>query len=107
MIGVFAGQHMCDGRLSWDAALDELRRSWRLHHDLLAGPAGVLRPARDDHTELSRHDVEALGNAFAHDVQHSLAARADFVGDIDDLLDTRQVKGINPSTTLADYPGWF
>jgi len=38
---------------------------------------------------MSRRSEEIL----AHDVQHSLAARADLVGDVDNLLDTRQVRG--------------
>lgn len=91
-VGIFADQHMGDGRFGWDAALDESWWSRCLHHDLFTGPAGVFRPARDEHAELGRHDVEALGNVLAHDVQHSLAARADLVGDIDDLLDTLQVR---------------
>jgi len=93
MVGVFRYQHMRHRRLGRDAAFDEARRSRRLHHDLLASPAGIFWAARDDHTELGRHDVEALGNVLAHDVQHSLAARADLVRDVDDLLDARQVSG--------------
>ena len=93
VIGIFADQHMRHRRLGRDAALDEARRSRRLHHDLLASPAGVFRPARDDDAELGRHDVEALGTILAHHVQHSFAARATLVLDVYDLLDTRQMRG--------------
>lgn len=91
MVGVFADQNMRDGRFGGDTAFNEARRRGRLHHDLLAASAGVFGPARDDHAELGRHDVEALGTILAHDVQHSLAAAAGLVLDVDDLLDTRQV----------------
>lgn len=93
MVGILRHQHMGDGRFGRDAALDEARRSLRLHHDVLAAPAGVFRSAHDDDAELGRHDVEALGAILAHDVQHSFAARATLVLDVDDLLDTRQVRG--------------
>jgi hypothetical protein len=72
-----------------------------LNHDLFAAPAGIFRPARDHHVELRRHDDEALGDVFAHDVLHSTVARADLVGDVDDLSDTRQVRGQRPAVGAA------
>jgi len=93
VIGIFRHQHMRHRRFGRDATLDEARRCRRLHYDLLAGATGIFRPAHDDHAELSRHDVETLGNVLAHDVQHSLAARACLIRDVDDLLDPRQVGG--------------
>jgi hypothetical protein len=80
-------------RLGRDAALDEPRRRRSLNHDLLARPAGILRSARDEDAELGRHDVEAFGDILANDVQLAAAAGTVPVGDVDHLLDARQMRG--------------
>lgn len=57
MIGIFRDQHLGDRRLGRDPVLDQPSRGRSLHHDVLAGPAGIFRPAQHEHTELGRHDV--------------------------------------------------
>ena len=44
MIGVFGDEHVGDGRLGRQAALDQPRRRRRLDDDVLAGAAGVFGP---------------------------------------------------------------
>ena len=46
MISIFGYQNMGHRCLGRDAALDEPGGRGRLHHHLLAGPAGVFWPAR-------------------------------------------------------------
>ena len=93
VVGVFGDEDMGDGCLGGDAALDEPGGHWGLHHDLLAGPAGVFWPTGHDHAELGGDDVETLGDVLAHRMQLAPAARAGLVMDVDDLLDARQVRG--------------
>jgi hypothetical protein len=64
----------------------------RLHHNLLAGPAGVFRPADHDHAELGRHDVEAFSPILADSMQRAPAAGTSLVLDVDDLLNPRQMR---------------
>ena len=92
VIGIFGHQHLGDGRLGRQAALDQPRRRRRLHDTILAGPAGVFGPARDEHPELRRHDVEPLAHVLADPVQLALAAGAGLVVDVDDDLDPRQMR---------------
>ena len=91
MIGVFGDQHLGDRRLGRQAALDQPRRRRRLHHHVLASPAGVFGPAHDQHPELRRHDVEPLADVLADPMQRVAAARAGVVVDIDHHLDARQM----------------
>lgn len=93
MIGVLRHQHVRHRRLGRDTALNEARRRGRLDHDLLAGPAGILRPAGDEHAELSGDDVEAFGDVLAHGMERTTAAGAGLVLDVDDLFDPRQMGG--------------
>ncbi len=104
MVGELAHQHMGDGGLRRDAALDQPGGRRRLHHDLFAAAAGVLRPAGDDDAELRRHDVEALGAVLADHVHLASAAGAGLVGDVDDPLDARQV-GWQRAAVGAARPG--
>jgi hypothetical protein len=104
VIGVFRDEDMGDGRLGGDAAFDEPDWRPRLYHHLLAGPAGLFRPTRHDHAELGGDDIEAFGDMLAHRMQRALAARACFVLDVDDPLDTRQVCG-QRSAVGAPLPG--
>ena len=92
MVGIFADQHVGDGRLGRDAALDEPGGRRRLDHDLFAGPAGVFWTARHDHPELGRHEIEPLRDVLAHDVELPAAAGAGLVLDIDNLFDAGQVR---------------
>ena len=92
VIGVFGDQHLRDRRLGRQSALDQPRRRWRLHHHVLAGPAGVFGPADDQHAELRRHDVEPLARSSPIRCSALAAARAGLVFDIDHHLDARQVR---------------
>jgi hypothetical protein len=74
------------------AAFDQPRRSRRLNDHLLAGAAGVLRPAHHQHLELSRDDVQPLGDVLADPVQRAGAAGTGLVLDVDDLFDPGQVR---------------
>jgi hypothetical protein len=71
VVGIFRDQHLGDGRLGRHPALDQPRRRRRLHHHILAGPAGVFRSAHHEHPELRRHDVEPLGDILADPMQLS------------------------------------
>ena len=84
-----------DGRTTrhgWQAALDQpgLRRG--LHHALLAGPAGVLRPAGDQNAELGGDHIQPLADVLADPVKLALAAGTGGVVEIDERLDPRQVR---------------
>jgi hypothetical protein len=92
VIGIFGHEHLRDRRLGWQSALDQPRRCWRLHHHVLASPAGVSGPTNDKHPELSRHDVEPLTCILADPMQRVAAARAGMVIDIDHHLDARQMR---------------
>ena len=92
VVGIFGHEHLGDGGVGRQPALDQPRRRRRLHHHLLAGAAGVFGPAHHQDPELGRHDVEALGDVLADAVQGAGAARAGRALDIDDGLDPRQVR---------------
>ena len=92
MIGVFGDQHVGDGRLGRQAALDQPRRRRRLDDDVLAGAAGVFGPAHHQHPELRGNDVELFAHVLADPVQRAPAARAGLVLDVDDRLDARQMR---------------
>ena len=106
VIGVFGDQHLGDRRLGRQAALDQPRRRGRLHHDVLASPAGVFGPAHDQHPELRRHDVEALAHVLADPMQRAPAAGAGMIVDIDHHLDARQMcrqrSAVHPALGGAD-----
>ena len=72
MIGVFGDENLRDRRLGRQSALDQPRRRRRLHHPVLASPAGVFGPADDEHAELRRHDVEPLAPVLADPMQRAL-----------------------------------
>ena len=93
VIGIFGDQHLRDRRLGRQSALDQSRRRGRLHHHVLAGPAGILGPANDQDPELRRHDVEPLARILADPMQRVAAARTGMVVDVDHHLDARQVRG--------------
>ena len=92
VIGVLGDQHLRDRRLGRQSALDQPRRRGRLHHHVLAGPAGIFGPAHDQHAELRRHDVEPLAAILADPMQRVAAARAGVVLDVDHHLDARQMR---------------
>lgn len=91
MVGIFGDEHLGDGRFRRQPALDQARRRGRLHHHILAGAAGILRTAHDQHPELGRHQIEALGHILADAMQDARAAGADLALHVDDALDPRQV----------------
>ena len=98
VIGVLGHHDVGDQRLGRQAALDQPRRRRRLDDAgdvigarLLARPAGVLRPPRDDHAHLGRNLVEPLRRVLADDVQLAAAARAHLALGLDHDLLVRQM----------------
>lgn len=91
VVSVFRDQDLGDRCLGRHAALDQPRRCCRLHDRALASPTGVFRTAGHENTELRRDDIETLAHIFANAMKCATAARAGFIGDIDDGLDPRQV----------------
>ena len=69
MVGELRYQHLGDGRLGGQPALDQAH--WRrcLHDHVRASAAGVFGPAHDQHPELRRHDVQALRDVLADGMQ--------------------------------------
>ncbi len=60
------GHHdLRDERFSRQAAGHDMFRSMSLDHRPGATPASVFRTAGDDHTELSRYDVQSFGDILA------------------------------------------
>ena len=64
VVRVFADEHMGDGRFRRQATLDQPRRGRRLQDGFFASPARIFGTARDQHPELSRHDVEPLAHVL-------------------------------------------
>ena len=91
-IGVLGHQHVREQGFGRHPARDRPFGSRRLHHRLLAGPAGVAGAPDHLHPQLGRHDVEHLLPALADDVQGPAAAGAALVLDIEQQLDPRQVR---------------
>ena len=91
VVGVFADEHMRDHGFGRQPSGDQPGRSRRLHDALGAAPAGVSRPAGDEHPELRRDDVEPLGDVLPDPMQPAAAARAVEALRLDDPLDPRQV----------------
>jgi hypothetical protein len=91
MVGVFGHEHLGDGAVRGQPALNQSGRRGGLHHPILTGAAGVLRAADDHNPDLGRHDVEALGHILADAVQGAGAARADRARDVYEGLNPRQV----------------
>jgi len=74
VIGVLRHQHLGDQRFGRDTAFDDPRRCRSLDHRTLARAATVAGPARDQHAERSRHDIEPLGDIFTDLVERAAAA---------------------------------
>src|SRR3954453_6867144 len=91
MVGVFGHEHLCDGGVRWQPALDQTRWYRRLKDDVLAGAAGVFGPTNDQNAELRRHDVEALGDVLTDPVERARTAWAGPALHVDDALDPRQM----------------
>ena len=83
---------MREQRLGRHPAGDRPLRRRRLHHRLLAGPAGVARAADHLHPQHGGDDVEHLARVLADDVQGPAAAGAALVLEVDQDLDPRQVR---------------
>ena len=93
MPGVFGDQHGGDHRLGRKPALDQPLGGRRLHHRLLAGPAGEFGTVRHDRPELRRDHVEPLGGFLADHVHGRAAARAGRVLGLDRHMHARQMGG--------------
>ena len=93
MPGVFGDQHGGDHRLGRQPALDQPFRRRRLHHRLLAGPAGIFGTMRHDHPVLGRDHVEPLGGLLADHMHRRPTARAVGVFGRDRHVDARQMGG--------------
>ena len=94
VIGELRDQRVRHQRLARKAARHQMLRRWRLGALLaLAGAADVLRPDRDQHPQLGRHDVETLGAILADLGHRAAAAGALRALRLDYLLGARQVLG--------------
>ena len=58
MIGIFGDQNLGNSCLGRNTAFDQPGRSGSLNDHVLAGPAGILRAANNQHTELGGNDIE-------------------------------------------------
>jgi hypothetical protein len=92
VIGVFGDEHLRHRGFGRQSALDQPCRRGRLHHHVLATPAGVFGPAHHQHAELCRHDVEPFAGVLPDPMQRVAAARAGVVIDIEHHLDARQMR---------------
>ncbi|MFK4492432.1 hypothetical protein ABIA45_007510 [Bradyrhizobium sp. USDA 336] len=92
MIGIFGDQHLGDGSLGRQTALDQPSRGWRLHDAILAGPAGVFGPPGHEDPELRRDRVQPLAVVLTDPVQLALAAGTGLVLDVEGDFDPRQVR---------------
>ena len=73
VVGEFRDDDLGDQRLGRQAAGDDVLGRMGLHDRARAAAAGVFWPARDQHAELGRNDVEAACDVFA-DLGHLPAA---------------------------------
>ena len=91
MVRILGNEHLCQGSLGGQSALDQMRRCGCLDDALLAGPAGVLRAHRDDDAKLRRFDVQPLTAilADAHHLPASAGTRR--AVRLDDPLDVLKV----------------
>src|SRR4051794_38712453 len=103
MVGVFGHEHLCDGGVRWQSALDQTRWYRRLKDDVLAGAAGVFGPTNDQNAELRRHDVEALGDVLTDPVERARTAWAGPALHVDDALDPRQM---GRQSTPVGFGAW-
>ena len=103
MVGVFGHEHLSDGAVRGQPALDQPGRRGGLHHPILTGAAGVLGPTDHQKPDLGRHNVEALGHVLTDPMQRSRAAGAHRALDIHDGLNPRQVGG--QRTPVHPTPG--
>ena len=92
---------MGDQGLGRQTALDQSRRSWRLHHGARTGAASVFRPVDHQHAELQRNHIEPLGNILADRVERARATGTASIFNIDHHVDTRQMFGQGPAVDLA------
>jgi hypothetical protein len=83
---------MGDHRLGRYAAFDQPRRRRYLRHRAGAGPADQFGPPCDDHTEVRRNDIEALGGVLADDRHCNFAAGTIGILGRQRHVDTRQMR---------------
>ncbi len=100
-IGVLGDQHQRDQRFGGNTALNDPRRRRGLHDRTLARTAVVARTARHKDAEGGRDDIEALGHILADLMERTAAAWANFVVDVDDLLDPFEMGGKRAAVGLA------
>ena len=93
VVGVLADQDVSHESFRGQPTLDQPRRCRHLHHRTLTSPAAVLGPAGDDHLELRRDDVEALGDVLADPVHPTATARTALAVGLDHDLFARQMLG--------------
>jgi hypothetical protein len=93
VIGVFLHQDVGDRRFRWQPAFNEPRWRGGLDDAVLALTTRVFRPTRHQHAVLRRDDIQPLGAIFTNDMERPATAGAGFVIDIDDDLDTWQMRG--------------
>jgi hypothetical protein len=74
--GIFGDQDVGDHRLGRQSALDQPFGCRRLHHRLLAGPAGIFGTVRHDHPELRRDHIQPLRGLFADHMHRRVATGA-------------------------------
>ena len=110
MLAELVDQHVRQQRLGCHAAVDRPLRRGGLHDGFLAGPAAITRPADHPDPQLRRDVVQHLGPVLADQVQRAAAAGADFIFDIDQLFDPRQVRrkraAIASGRVGARRPAW-
>jgi hypothetical protein len=92
MVGIFGHQNLGDGGLGRQSTLNQARRRLRLQNTVLAFAAGIFGSPGDEHPELRRHDVQPLALVLADPVQFALAAGTGLVIDVDDDLNSWQMR---------------
>ena len=65
VVGVLPDDDVSDQGFGRQAALDQARRCWCLHHRARTNPAGILGAAHDQDPDLSRDHVQPLGHILA------------------------------------------
>ena len=101
MPGVFGDQHRGDHRLGGQAALDQPFGRRRLHHGLLASPAGIFGPVCHDYSELCRNDIEPLGRVLTDDMHGCPTAWAIDVVGRNRHMNARQMMGKRAAIAAA------
>jgi hypothetical protein len=105
MVAVLADQHLRYQRLGRHAAVDWRVGSRGLDDSIFAGAAAITRPADQPNPELSGDVIQHLSLIFADPMQRTAAAGTNFVLDVDDDLDPRQMGGPGATIALRRFAG--